>query len=71
MIVSDEQNLPYGGITRDRLWIHVTECQVMDSEDEKQKHPNIVNNYKWADMTPEQKRVYAVGVLEALAFNIY
>ncbi|MCH7499971.1 MAG: hypothetical protein IH886_08180 [Nitrospinae bacterium] len=29
VIVSDEQNLPYGKITRDRLWINVTECQKM------------------------------------------
>ena len=71
VIVSDEDNLPYGEIDRDRLWIHVTECRVMNSEIKKPEYPNIVGNYKWTHMTPEQKRVYAVGVLEALAFNIY
>ena len=83
-IVERFQDLPHVDETqwRNRLWIHVTECEPLRFPHEKVDHTSesgpresrslrLMTPYKWAGLSGQEEGIYTIGALETWSFFLY
>lgn len=82
-IVERFQDLPHidENQWRDRLWIHVTECEPIrlshekvggtsESESPETRSLRFMTPYKWAEISEQEKNIYTIGALETAVYPV-